>query len=107
MDMTVGAVPNGLIGACCSLGAGDVRDRLREWRALRDRSAVDSLSEGVRLRLADDERIETVAHLAASESECCPFYRFTILIDGTGRSLAIEAGPGGAPAVRALLGLGD
>ena len=98
--------PERLIGAACTLNSEEVRDRLKEWRALRDRAAsVEPIAGGVRLSLATDEPVGPVAHLVAKESECCSFYTFTLTIDGPTRRLGISAGPGGEPAVRALIGL--
>lgn len=98
--------PDPRIGASCSLDSADLRGRLAEWRSLRDRAlAVDETEGGARLRLAPDEPMDAVARLVALESECCPFYRFTIRVDGTHRELTLDAGPDGAAAVRALLAL--
>ena len=95
-----------LVGASCSLSDEDVRVRLREWAALRDRAvAVDAIPGGVSLRLADAEPLDAVASLVTRESECCPFYTFSIEVEGPTRRLVVAAGPTGEPAVRALLSL--
>jgi hypothetical protein len=95
-----------LIGAACTLDAPQLRERLREWRALRDRSAaIEPIGDGARLVLSADEPMGAVATLVSSESECCSFYTFTLRVDGTTRQLDISAGPGGELAVRGLLGL--
>jgi hypothetical protein len=98
-----------LIGASCTLSAADLRERVAEWRRLRDRSrAVERMADGTtRLRFAEDEAMDAVARLVALESECCAFYRFTIRIEGPDRELTIDAGPGRAAAVDGLLGVGD
>jgi hypothetical protein len=94
-----------LIGAACTLGT-ELRQRLDDWRALRDRAtAIDDRDGGVRLTFAVDEPMDAVGRLVSLESECCPFYTFTVRIEGGTRQLEIDAGPGGEPAVRALLGL--
>ena len=99
-------VPERLVGAACSLNGEEMRERLTEWRALRDRAVdVDRIDGGVRIALAADEPIGAVADLVATESECCAFYTFALTIDGSARSLDISAGPQGEPAVRALIGL--
>ena len=96
-----------LIGAACTLDAPQLRARLGAWLALRDRArAVESVSDGVRLVLAADEPMGDVMDLVVSESECCAFYTFTVSVEGPERRLEINAGPGGGPAVQALLGLG-
>jgi hypothetical protein len=95
-----------LIGAACTLSEEDLRKRVAEWRALRERAtAVEDLDGGVALTLAADEPIVPVADLVAREAECCPFYTFDLRIDGPARQLDITAGTGGEPAVRALLGI--
>jgi hypothetical protein len=95
-----------LIGASCTLSEEDLRTRIAEWRALRERAtAIDELDGGVGLTLAAEEPIVGVADLVARESDCCPFYTFELRVDGPARQLDITAGTGGEPAVRALLGM--
>jgi len=95
-----------LLGAACDLSEADLRRRLAEWVALRKRATtVSPISGGVALQLAADEPIPAVADLAGRESACCPFYTFSVRIEGPTRQLEITAGPGGEPAVQALLGL--
>lgn len=97
--------PDGLIGACCTLGTDELRTRLADWRALRDRAeGVERLDGGVRLHLRMDEALDWVARLVALEAECCTFYRFSLEVAGPKRQLVIDAGPGGGAAVAALLG---
>jgi hypothetical protein len=96
-----------LIGASCSLGAEDVRLRLAEWMALRERATrVRDIDGGVSIVLDGAEPIAGVADLMARESACCPFYTFQLRVDGPTRQLDITAGTGGEPAVRALLSVG-
>ncbi len=96
-----------LIGASCSLTTDEMRERLAEWRRLRDRArAIEPLTDGgARLVFDPEEPVGPIADLVGRESECCPFYTFTLRIDGPARQLEISAGPGGDPAVRALLRL--
>ena len=95
-----------LIGASCTLNAPQLRARLGAWRGLRDRAmAVESVPGGVRLVLSTDEPMSDVVDLVVSESECCAFYTFTVSVEGPERRLEVSAGPGGEPAVHALLGL--
>lgn len=95
-----------MIGAACTLGAAELKQRLADWRALRDRATqVEPIAGGTRLTFAADEPIEPIASLAALESECCAFYIFTLRVDGPARQLEISAGMGGEPAVAGLLGL--
>jgi hypothetical protein len=95
-----------LLGASCTLSAADVRARLGEWAALRDRSTgIRPVSGGVAISLNATERIDLVANLVARESECCPFYAFALRIEGSARELQISAGAGREVAVRTLLGI--
>lgn len=98
--------PERLIGAACSLNSEEIRERLAEWRSLRDRATtVEDLPGGARLTFAAGAPVAPIADLVGRESECCSFYTFDLRIDGAARQLDISAGAGGAPAVRALLGL--
>jgi DNA-binding transcriptional MerR regulator len=98
--------PERLIGAACTLNSEEMRERLAEWRGLRDRAvSIQPILGGARLALADSEPVAAVADLVARESECCSFYTFTLQIDGPTRQLAISAGTGGESAVRALIGI--
>lgn len=95
-----------MIGAACNLSEEDLRKRVAEWSELRARStAVTSIAGGVVVELAADEPIPAVADLVAREADCCPFYTFSIRVDGLTRQLEITAGPTGEPAVEALLGI--
>lgn len=99
-------VPDRLIGAACTLDSAVLRERLAEWRGLRERStAIEPTADGARLTLDAAESVAAVADLVARESECCSFYTFTLTIDGPERHLDIGAGPGGEPAVLALIGV--
>lgn len=105
-ELELAMAPDPRIGASCTLNAADLRGRVAEWRSLRDRAlAVEAIDGGARLRFAPDEPIDAIARLVALESACCAFYRFTIGVSGPQRELTVDAGPGGAPAVHALLGL--
>jgi hypothetical protein len=66
---------------------------------------VEAVDDRIRLRFPADHPLAEVTRLVGLESECCPFYRFTIRVDGARRALEVDAGPGRLPAVRALLGL--
>jgi hypothetical protein len=96
------------MGASCTLDEPQLRARLGAWGDLRSRArAVESVPDGIRLVLAPDEAMARVMDLVVSESECCAFYTFTVSVEGPERRLEISAGPGGSPAVDALLGLLD
>lgn len=99
--------PERLIGAACSLNANEMRQRLADWRRLRDRAtSITPIPGGARLSFDATEPMAAIADLASLESECCAFYTFRLRIDGpTTRELDISAGAGGEAAVHALIGL--
>ncbi len=98
--------PDAAIGACCSLESADLPQRLAEWKIVRDHaSLVETVPGGIRLRFEADEPMASIADLVAREAECCGFYRFGLTIEGSTRQLEVTTGPGGEPAIRALLAL--
>ena len=98
--------PERLIGAACKLNSDEMRERLAEWRGLRDRAtSIEALPGGARLTFDPADPVGPIADLVSRESECCAFYTFTVRIDGPTRQLDISAGVGGEPAVRALIGI--
>jgi len=98
--------PDRLVGAACTLNSDELRERLTEWRALRDRAtAIEPLPGGARLAFEATESVAPIADLVSRESVCCSFYTFTLRVDGPVRQLDISAGAGGEAAVRALVGL--
>jgi hypothetical protein len=108
MNPELHQAPNGLIGASCSLNADEMRQRLADWRGIRDRAvAVTPIPSGARLTLAANEPMPAIAALVSRESDCCPFYTFTMRIHGPSRELDIGAGAGGESAVHALIGLDE
>lgn len=105
MTATSPTAPERMIGAACDLSSDEMRVRLAEWRRVREAAAsVEVLADGARLTFDASEPMGPLADLLARESECCAFYTFTLRIDGPARYLEIGAGPGGAPAVDALIG---
>ena len=92
------------LGAACSLTDAERRERLQDWRSLRDRSLVEPIRDGVRLIFQPDHSMFAVANLAEREAECCPFYEFKLSVSGEERTLDVTAGPGREAAVQALLG---
>ena len=65
-------VSDRLAGASCALNSSEMRERLAEWRGLRDRSeAFESVAGGFRLVLDPSESVAAVADLIARESACC------------------------------------
>jgi hypothetical protein len=97
-----------LIGAACTLGTNEMRERLRAWRDVRDGAlSIAPIPGGASVAFGPDQPMSAIAELMTLESECCPFYTFTLQVDGPMRQLEISAGAGGEPAVTALLGLDE
>jgi hypothetical protein len=93
-----------LLSASCTLEPGEMRQRLGEWLALKERCAqVRTTPTGAVLELAADEPLDRLAGLVEAESDCCGFYRFSLRVSGSARELEIDAGPNGHLAVAALL----
>jgi MerR family transcriptional regulator, copper efflux regulator len=96
----------------CTLGAGDVADRLDEWHALlagtddrrRGVTARVPLDGGLRLEVGPETDVGELARLAASEQECCRFFRFALVVDQRGVALEVHAPPEARPVLDALLG---
>jgi hypothetical protein len=86
----------------CTLGPGDQRARLDEWRSLlalaRSRADVNG---GVRY-VFDPSVAEpaSVRRLAAAERECCSFLRFEFEEDGEGFAMTVTAEPAARDALR-------
>ena len=71
--------------------AGELKQRLADWRSLRDRATKpEPIPGGQRLTFGAEAPIEPIAQLAALESECCAFYTFTLRVDGPARQLEIR-----------------
>lgn len=97
-----------LIGAACTFGTNEMRERLRAWRDVRDGAlSIEPIRGGAKLALGPDQPIGAIAELMSLESECCPFYTFTLQVDGPMRQLEITAGAISELAVMALLGLDE
>jgi hypothetical protein len=106
VDLDSRASGDALLQAACTLDEEELRQRLAEWIALRDRSVeVRVTAQGALLQLAADEALDGVARLVNLESACCGFYRFSLRVSGPTRELEIDAGPGGGEAVKALLSM--
>src|SRR5438093_10497256 len=86
--------PDRLMGAGCTLDAGEMKFRRGEWAELRDRSTgIRDVAGGVVIGLAADEPLDQVADRAARESDCCAFYTFLPPVEGKQRDLEATADP--------------
>jgi hypothetical protein len=63
----------------CTLGAGDLRERMAWIATLNSRSLKASHKEGLKLTLHyDPKAIDDVRQMVAGEEECCAFLTFDI-----------------------------
>jgi DNA-binding transcriptional MerR regulator len=97
---SIAAVP-----IACSLGAGDMADRLADWQAVNDIVVRrEALHGGIRLVFGDDQPLGEIVRLAAAEYECCPFFAFALTVDSRGSALEVTAPPDGADVLTAAFG---
>lgn len=93
------------IAIACSLGQGEIGDRLAAWRsALADVRSREPLERGLRLRLGAQTSLSTIADLIVAEQRCCPFFTFALTVDATGAALEVCAPDGAIAAVEELVG---
>jgi hypothetical protein len=92
----------------CTLSAGQVGDRIEEWRSFFATSvdAVDAAGkDSLRLQVKDDPaELVAAVDLARREVTCCAFFDFSIVIESTRSWLVIEVPPDGR---EILAGLAD
>jgi hypothetical protein len=85
----------------CSLDAGELGQRLDEWRALvrTHVSSVDTTQSSVRLTLdGSDDALVAAASLGSREKACCPFFDVAVELGPATRVLRLSV-PDGAEAV--------
>ena len=83
-------------GLSCSLDAGDIEQRLGEWRQVTSAAiGVSSVSSGKRFHFTRETDVGAIANLAAAEQTCCTFFEFNISITSDEVTLDIT-GPGPA-----------
>ena len=90
----------------CTLGAGEMQDRLADWdRLLRHAVGRSALaSGGVRVEFDDLVDVGELACVVAAEQECCAFFRFALTIDGRGVGLEVDAPADARDLVAGLFG---
>jgi MerR family transcriptional regulator, copper efflux regulator len=92
----------------CTLGAGEMSNRLDEWNTLlQGVTARHRIDGGLRLELRTDTDVTEIARLAAAEQSCCRFFDFALVIDGRGIALDVHAPPDGQPVLTGLFGTAD
>jgi hypothetical protein len=90
----------------CTLGAGEMQDRLADWdRLLRHAVGRSALaSGGMRVEFDDLVDVGELACVVAAEQECCAFFRFALTIDGRGVGLEVDAPADARDLVAGLFG---
>ena len=87
-----GPAVSGETAIACTLSAGSMADRMREWQALlahvEQREPIDG---GVRSVFAASVPMAELLRLVVAEQECCEFFRFAITVDGRGVALEVRA----------------
>jgi hypothetical protein len=89
----------------CTLTADALLDRKAEWKAFLATMVkdVDIVSTHATLSLVErPEALVVATDLAERERACCPFFRFSLELDGEGTRLHIQ---GPAEAHKILIGL--
>jgi hypothetical protein len=89
----------------CSLGAGDLVERLDRIARIGTRSWLGEEFDGQRqlLRFRDDRRTRTeLEAVIAAERECCSFLDLALDVEQGEIVLTIDAGPEGEPVAAAL-----
>jgi DNA-binding transcriptional MerR regulator len=100
-DVDPGADPPAI---ACTLGEPDLRRRLADWQAVLS-LAVRTVHADEQLRVEFEPGAEVaaeLAHLCAAETECCPFFEFSLDITANAVVLTI-AGTGDAAEVFAAV----
>ena len=109
-DDDLGAVP-----IACTLGAGQMANRLDEWAALladkrellRGVAARRALDDGLRLEFARTPTSPRSPVSPRPSRGCCRFFDFALVIDGRGIALEVHAPADAQPVLTALFGAAD
>ena len=90
----------------CSLAGGDMQARIGEWQALlADVDHREAITDGLRLVFTQPEPLGEITRLAAAEHDCCPFFGFTVTIDGRGIALEVTAPADGHVLLASVFGV--
>jgi hypothetical protein len=91
----------------CSLDAADVQARIDDWRAVSIGAVREPIAGGVRLAFGSAAPLGEIGRLAVAEHACCPFFAFTITVDGRGVALEVTAPADGRSLLDAVFGVAD
>jgi len=90
----------------CSLAGGDMQARIGEWQALlADVDHREAITDGLRLVFTQPAPLGEITRLAAAEHDCCPFFDFTVTIDGRGIALEVTAPADGHVLLASVFGV--
>lgn len=87
----------------CTLGDGDQADRIGQWQRLLAGADAEPIERGRRFHLTI-ELVGQVAELAAAEQRCCPFFEFTLQLQGAGLWFEVCAPAAAAPLLARVFG---
>jgi len=89
----------------CTLGVGEIAERIAAWRAVLAKVVGrERIEGGRRLTFGRGTSMATVVDLAEAEQRCCSFFRFAITVDGRGLALEVSAPESANEIVEALFG---
>jgi MerR family transcriptional regulator, copper efflux regulator len=90
----------------CTLDAGEMPERLDDWRSVLGRVTGRTATEdgGLRLTFDPDADVAALAGLIAAEQGCCAFFAFALTVDQRGVALEVRAPEDAEPVVAALFG---
>jgi MerR family copper efflux transcriptional regulator len=105
VGVALGRPVDGSTPIACTLGAGDMSERLGDWEAaLATVVARTPLEGGVRLVFGPDAPIRDLARLVVAEQACCTFFAFAITVDQRGVALEVTSPPDGAEILDSAFG---
>ena len=100
--------PDTEVSIACTLGAGEVSDRLAAWDRIKACATSRRLrlpSGGVRLEFEPGVDIGELAALVVAEQTCCAFFQFAVTVDGRGVGLEVDAPAEAMDLVAGLFGM--
>lgn len=89
----------------CSLGSGELRNRIDEWQAVLGHvDRREPIAGGVRAVFAPTVPLHELIRLTAAEQDCCQFFAFAITVDTRGIALEVTAPADALGIVESLFG---
>jgi hypothetical protein len=90
--LTAKPPPVEAVPIACARGAGALRRRIEDWRAvLAHVSRREAALDGVRLVFDPVAPFDELMRLAAAEQDCCRFFAFAFTVDTPGIALEVTA----------------